>query len=281
MTAGCTQAAFLAVNLPAHFDDMDVVENLAYGPDSLQKLDLYIPAGAKEQLLDVIVFFYGGRWTDGSKRDFRFVGGTFTEKNYIVVVPDHRKFPQVRFPAFVEDGAQALAWVYRNISAYYGNPQRIHVVGHSSGAHIGALLTADAHYLAEQGADRSQVVHDFTGLAGPYAFIPDEPDLENIFGPPSNYLNMQVTTFIDGQQPPMLLLYGDSDTTVRYSNLAKLEEQIHAKGGHVQSIIYHDVGHIGLAAALSWYNPHDASVAGDMVTFFTYGTGAAAAPAGP
>lgn len=58
MTAGCTQAAFLAVNLPAHFDDMDVVEDLAYGSDSLQKLDFYIPARTKEQPLDVIVFLW-------------------------------------------------------------------------------------------------------------------------------------------------------------------------------------------------------------------------------
>ena len=168
----------------------------------------------------------------------------------------------------MEDGAKALAWIYDNISAYYGNPDRIHLSGHSSGAHIAALLAADARYLADQGKSRSLVIRDFAGLAGPYAFTPDEPDLKDIFGPPKNYPNMQVTTFIDGQQPPMLLLYGDADTTVRYSNLAKLEERIKETGGLVQSIVYPDVGHIGLAAALSWFNLHDASVVRDMARFF-------------
>lgn len=267
-TSACTQAAFTAVNLPSRFNDMDVVRDIAYGPEPSQELDIYIPADAKDKQLDVIVFLYGGRWTYGAKNDYRFVGAAFTDKNFIVVVPDYRKYPQVRFPVFVEDGAKALAWVYDHITAYHGNPERIHVTGHSSGAHIGALLAADARYLANEGKNRSLVIHDFAGLAGPYAFTPDEPDLEDMFGPPKNYPNMQVTTFIDGNQPPMLLLYGDADTTVKYSNLERLEERIKEKGGRVQSHIYHDVGHIGLGAALTWFNLRGTPVVHDMAKFF-------------
>ena len=150
-----------------------------------------------EKQLDVVVFFYGGRWTYGAKEDYRFVAATFVKEGFVVVIPDYRKYPQVRFPVFVEDGAKALAWVSDHIVEWHGNPARIHVVGHSAGAHIGTLLTADARYLAEEGKDRSLTIHDFAGLAGPYAFTPDEPDLEDMFGPPQNYPIMQVTTFID------------------------------------------------------------------------------------
>ena len=108
---------------------------------------------------------------------------------------------------------------------------------HSAEIHIGALLTADPHYLADEGMDRSITIHDFSGLAGPYAFTPDEPDLEDMFGPPKNYPNMQVTTFIDGTQPPMLLLYGDRDTAVKYANLERLEQPIKQRGGCVRSRI--------------------------------------------
>ncbi|ODT45457.1 MAG: esterase, partial [Nitrospira sp. SCN 59-13] len=197
-----------------------------------------------------------------------FVGAAFTEQNFIVVVPDYRKYPGVRFPEFVEDGAKALAWVYDHIAAYQGNPERIHVAGHSSGAHIGALLTADAGYLAKEGKDRSQVIRDFAGLAGPYAFTPDEPDLEDMFGPPSNYPNMQVTTFIDGRQPPMLLLYGDADRTVKVANLERLEQRIKEQGGLVEKQIYPGVGHRDLAAALTWLNLRGTPVLRDMKTFF-------------
>jgi acetyl esterase/lipase len=218
--------------------------------------------------LDVIVFLYGGRWTVGEKHDYRFVGSTFADKNFVVVIPDYRKYPQVRFPVFVDDAAKALAWVSDHIADYHGNPTRIHVMGHSAGAHIGALLAADARYLAAEGKDRSQVIHDFAGLAGPYAFTPDEPDLEDMFGPPSRYPSMQVPTFIDGHQPPMLLLYGDKDTSVKYRNLERVEQRIKEQGGCVRSTIYPGVGHTGILGALSWINLQGAPVVQDIQTFF-------------
>ena len=258
----------MAANLPTHFDRVTVVHEQAYGPEPSQTLDLYVPADPKDKQMEVIVFFYGGRWTYGTKDNYRFVGSTFAERGFLVVIPDYRKYPSARFPEFVQDCAKALAWVADHIAESHGNPARIHVVGHSAGAHIGALLAADPHYLADEGKDRSRVIYDFAGLAGPYAFTPDEPDLEDMFGPPQNYPRMQVTTFIDGAQPPMLLLYGDEDRAVKYANLWKLEQRIMQRGGCVQSRIYPDVDHTGLVGALSWWNLQKIPVLDDITTFF-------------
>ena len=96
-TSACTQVAFTAINLPSRFDDMEVAHDLSYGPEPSQKLDIYMPADAQDKNLDVIVFFYGGRWTYGDKDYYRFVGKTFTDKNFIVVVPDHRNIPRCAF----------------------------------------------------------------------------------------------------------------------------------------------------------------------------------------
>ncbi len=266
--SACTQAAFTAANLPTHLVEMAVEHDRAYGSELLQKLDVYIPANTMEKQLDVLVFFYGGRWTYGAKEDYRFVAATFVKEGFIVVIPDYRKYPQVRFPVFVEDGARALAWVSDHIVEWHGNPARIHVVGHSAGAHIGALLAADPHYLADVGKDRSLTVHDFAGLAGPYAFTPDEPDLEDIFGPPQSYPNMQVTTFIDGTQPPMLLLYGNKDTAVKLANLERLEQRIKQRGGCVRSRIYPNADHTDLIGALSWWNRQRVPVVEDITKFF-------------
>ena len=268
LMSACTQAAFTAANLPTHLVEMAVEHDRAYGSELLQKLDVYIPANTMEKQLDVLVFFYGGRWTYGAKEDYRFVAATFVKEGFIVVIPDYRKYPQVRFPAFVEDGAKAVGWVIDHIAELHGNPARIHVVGHSAGAHIGALLAADPHYLADVGKDRSLTVHDFAGLAGPYAFTPDEPDLEDIFGPPQNYPNMQVTTFIDGTQPPMLLLYGNKDTAVKLANLERLEQRIKQRGGCVRSRIYPNADHTDLIEALSWWNRQRVPVVEDITKFF-------------
>lgn len=111
-------------------------------------------------------------------------------------------------------------------------------------------------------------VYDFVGLAGPYAFTPDEPDLEDMFGPPKNYPGMQVTTFIDGTQPSMLLLYGDRDTAVKLANLEKLQQRIVQQGGCVRSIIYRDVDHTDLLEALSWWNLRKVPIIDDIINFF-------------
>ncbi|MGO9174318.1 MAG: alpha/beta hydrolase [Rhodomicrobium sp.] len=256
------------LNLAPALSGTKIVRGAAYGREAWQRLDIYAPPGREARNLPVVVFFYGGRWTLGAKETYRFVGDAFAKRAYIAVIPDYSKYPAVRFPAFVEDGAKALAWVYDRIADYGGDPGRIFVAGHSAGAHIGALLAADPAYLAREGKDRSAVVRGFAGLAGPYAFTPDEPDLKDIFGPPERYPAMQATTFIDGSQPPMLLLYGDADTAVRRYNLDRLEACIREKGGVVKSIVYPGVDHLWILAALSWLNFRGPPVLDDTLAFF-------------
>ncbi|MGH8336669.1 MAG: alpha/beta hydrolase [Gammaproteobacteria bacterium] len=265
---GCEKAGFAIANLPSAFANGGVTTGVAYGPQPWQKLDIYVPPSPGNRQLDTIVFFYGGRWTTGSREDYRFVGQMFADKGFITVIPDYSKYPAVRFPAFVEDGARALAWVHDHISGYHGDPRKIHVAGHSAGAHIGALLSADPHYLAAYHKSTQEVIASFAGLAGPYDFVPDEPDLVDMFGPPVRFPKMQVPTFITGHEPPMLLLWGAEDTTVRRYNLDKLQSAIESKSGQVRTIIYPGTDHVNIVAALSWLNPARAPVADDMVRFF-------------
>ncbi|SEG30424.1 alpha/beta hydrolase [Marinobacterium lutimaris] len=264
---GCTQAGLGLANLPARFSSTQTVKAIAYGAEDSQKLDIYLPETTSETSLPVLLFFYGGRWTDGSRQMYPFVGETFAKEGYITVIADHSKYPEVRFPAFVEDGAAALAWVYRHIGEYGGDPERIYLSGHSSGAHIGALLVADERYTRAQGVDNG-IIRAFAGLAGPYDFEPDEEDLKDMFGPPENYPQMQVTTFIEGDEPPMLLLWGDSDTTVWRRNLDLLAQQIRAQGGQVETQIYPGMDHVGIVASLTWFYQKRRPVLDDMLAFF-------------
>jgi acetyl esterase/lipase len=140
-------------------------------------------------------------------------------------------------------------------------------VGHSAGAHIGALLATDTHYLTAEGKKTSDVIHGFIGLAGPYAFTPDEPDLEDMFGPPANYPRMQATTFVDGLQPPMLLLRGREDTVVKPLNLDHLQQAIHERGGYVESFTYPHTGHIDILGDLTWLGNSNAPVRTDISKF--------------
>jgi acetyl esterase/lipase len=216
---------------------------------------------------DVIVFFYGGRWEDGTKEDYRFVGTALAKDNFIVVIPNYRKYPAVRFPVFVEDAAKAVAWVGDHIAEHGGSRAHIHVMGHSAGAHIGALVTADKRYLAHENKSAGSVIKSFIGLAGPYDFTPEDKDLIDMFGPAENFPQMQVTSFIDGQEPPMLLLQGKDDATVKLYNLERLEARIREKDGCVESILYPDIDHTWLVGALSWLGSAKAPVQRDIKRF--------------
>lgn len=271
LTAGCAQVGLFAANAPVAVNDVAIARNVSFGPKPWQTLDIYMPPGARARPSRVVVFYYGGRWEQGRKEDYRFVGSALAKAGFVTVIPDYRKYPQVKFPVFVEDGAASLAWVYDHIDRYGGNPGAIHVAGHSAGAHIGALLTADPRYLKAEGKDRSTVIKSFAGLAGPYDFTPQDPDLKDMFGPPSRYPQMQVTHFIDGHQPPMLLLWGAADKDVEKYNLDRLQQRIEEKGGCVRTIVYPGIDHVWLVAAMAWFGQEKAPVTDDIVHFFAGG----------
>lgn len=267
LLVACTKIGLGVANLPNTFSDTNTTKNLAYGAEPWQKLDIYVPPNPSGQLMPVIVIFYGGSWKDGSKDMYPFVGEAFAKKGYITVIADYSKYPQVKFPTFVEDGAKAVAWTYRNIAQYQGDSKRLFIAGHSAGAHIGAMITADKQYLHAEGLTPS-IINAFAGLSGPYDFEPYEEDYMDMFGPPENYPIMQVTTFIDGKEPPMLLLWGADDTIVGKSNMDKLIAKINIEQGAVESKVYQGVGHADMVSSLVWFLKSKAPILDDVNDFF-------------
>ncbi|WP_241560201.1 alpha/beta hydrolase [Marinomonas rhizomae] len=267
LLVACTKVGLGVANLPNAFSNTETTKDIAYGTEPWQKLDVYVPPHSSGQSLPVVVFFYGGSWKDGSKDMYPFVGEAFAKQGYITVIADYSKYPQVKFPTFVEDGAKAVAWTYRHIAAYQGDPKRLFISGHSAGAHIGALLTADKHYLRAEGLTPS-ILNAFAGLSGPYDFVPYEDDYIAIFGPPENYPNMQVTTFIEGDEPPMLLLWGADDTLVGKSNMDKLIKKINVVQGLVESKVYDDLDHVAMVSSLVWFLKSKAPILDDVNDFF-------------
>jgi len=266
ITTACSEAAFGVVNIPAKLSDVKVIKDIAYGTEPLQNLDIYVPDNLGDNKAPVLVFIHGGRWTFGNKDQYAFVGDSFAKQGYITVMINHRKYPTVKFPTFVEDGAQAIAWVHKNITQYGGNKD-LFLSGHSSGAHIGALITADARYLKAHGLT-PDIINAFAGLAGPYDFEPKERDLKDMFAPPSAYDQMQVTTFIDGKEPPIYLLTGADDKTVYYANIEKLEKVITEQKGRVAVKVYKGLDHQGIMKDFTWVSTNDVNVQRDMIKFF-------------
>jgi acetyl esterase/lipase len=266
--SACSDIKFAVVNAPQLTYDGQIIRNIAYGDNPRQKLDIYIPKASENAALPIIVFFHGGRWSFGSKDQYKFVGLTLSNMGYIVVLPNTRLYPEVKHPEFVRDGAAAVAWVYNNIAEYGGN-NNLYLSGHSSGAHISALITADESYLKAQGLS-TNIINAFAGISAPYDFDPsiESEDLRDMFGPPSQYPTMQVTTYVDGSEPPMLLLYTAEDTDVHIRNLELITAQLDKVNGRYEKIIYPNGNHIDAVGALSWVNPAGLPIIEDMDAFF-------------
>lgn len=260
--SGCQSAAFLVANMGNDPTTYSLEKDMAFGESAHQKLDLYRVADARE-VKGTLVFFYGGSWTSGSKDDYGFVASRFAKEGYNVVIPDYVKYPQSRYPAFVEDAALATAWLSRQAELVSGP---VHLMGHSAGAHIGVMLVSDERFLKAVGLTPS-FYKSFVGLAGPYDFVPKAERYKKIFGPPSRYPLMQASTFIDGDEPRMLLLYGAKDNLVAPSNVEKLSLAIKQKDGTVDVKKYDGLGHMTLVGALSESVPIKSTVAEDAITF--------------
>ena len=244
LIASCTgglslaaRAKLAAANLADAGFEGRVVEGISFGTHDLA-LDLYRPSGpASEDGFTVVVFWHGGSWQTGHRGQYRFVGAALAEAGLMAVIPDYRKYPEVTFPAFMEDAAQAVAWARTSVADYGGDPDGLRLMGHSAGAHIAALLAADARYLRAAGMDTT-ALSGVAGLSGPYHFTPEEPDIKGIFGPPERYPLMQVSRHVNAATPPMLMLRGTDDETVGAVNAERLSRALRAAG------VAHTVRHV-------------------------------------
>lgn len=262
--AACSPAGLLNASIATR--DLTIVKDVAYAPGPRHGLDIYRPA-SQQQHLPLIVFIYGGNWRTGDKDMYPFVAATLARRGAVVMVPNYRLFPEVAFPAFVQDNAAAVAWARDHAAAYGADPGPLFVMGHSAGAYNAVMLGLDPQWLAEVGMKPAELA-GVIGLAGPYDFLPvTDPDVIPVFAPVQDGPLSQPITFADGHNPPMFLAAGSADTTVNPRNTEALASKIARLGGPVQSTVYPGVGHIGIIIAFAPLFSGKAPVANDVWAF--------------
>ncbi len=255
-TSACSPIKLLNAVVPE--STYQLHSSVAYGDLPRQKLDIYIPnesssanSASNTTARKVVMFFYGGSWDSGNRADYKFVGEALASQGFIVVIPDYRVYPDVLFPAFMVDPALAARWVKDNIQKYQGDTQQVFLAGHSAGAHIAVMLGLNAEYLAKQSLKPNDFV-GIVGLAGPYDFLPLKSErLKTIFGSESEQWKSQPINFVDGKNPPMLLVVGTKDDTVWPRNTYNMAEKIKKNNGLVKVVKLEGYGHIDMAVKLA------------------------------
>ncbi len=242
-----------ALNAMAPRAGVKVTQDLAYAEGLRHTLDVYSPVqGVTPAPAPVVVFFYGGGWETGDKAMYGFVGASLAEHGVVVIIPDYRLHPAVQFPAFINDGAAAVAWAHANAAKFGGDPHRLFLMGHSAGAQIATLLALDPVYLRSAGLAPDRDICGVIGLAGPYDFLPvASPAVKAVFGPEDEWPRSQPINYVTARAPPMLLLAGQADGTVDPANTLRLAERLRAAGASVESELDPGISHRAIIAAFS------------------------------
>ena len=256
---------FAAINLLVPKSGYAVHRDLAFGRDPRQKLDIYVPAGARGPM-PVLLFLYGGGWQAGSRTDYRAFGQAFTSAGIVVAVADYRLYPQVKFPGFVEDAAGALAFLHDHVADYGGDPNRIFVSGHSAGAYNVVMMASEPKFIEARGG-RPGWIRGVIGMSGPYDFLPmSDPVYVDMFHGTNN-LDSMPTNHVNGVRQPMLLATGTADTTVDQGNTDRMSNKLRSFGSEVKVIKYKGTGHVGVILSLVPGFRKMTSLRQDMIDF--------------
>jgi len=236
-------------------------QDVSYGPLSRQVMDIY-KAEMPKLGAPALVFIHGGSWTEGSKDIYKFLAEGFTKDGYDVLVPNYRLYPEVKYPAMIEDTALAVAFAQKQ---YPGRP--LVLMGHSAGAYNMLMMVLEPSYMKAAGGDLCKGVAGAISLSGPTGFIPlDSEPYITIFPDRFTKEDAPLNT-VKGATPPIFFGHGLDDTTVYPQNSTALAEKITARGGVAEVKTYEGMNHIEAVQFLSRRFDGNASLKADIVRF--------------
>jgi acetyl esterase/lipase len=244
-----------------------LLRDVSFGALPRQKLDVYAPTEATGAPRPILVYLYGGSWANGTRTGYDFVGRAFAAAGFVVVVPDYRLYPDVRYPSFLKDCAAAIAWARAHAAEIGGDPDRIVLVGHSAGAYNASMLALDGRWLGAADVPREAIVA-WAALAGPYDFLPlDVAATQRTFGAVEDLAATQPINYVDANDPPALLATGAVDRTVAPRHTTTLAALMRNAGITTETRIYDGIGHLGIVAAIARPLRSRAPVLADIVMF--------------
>lgn len=271
LAAACSPLGALNALAPKEKNSKLLRANVAYGADRRQAYDVYAPVNiavdTESGLAPMLVFFYGGGWDSGSKDLYSWAGRALASLGYVVVVPDYRLVPQVRFPEFLEDSEAAVRHAMANAEAYGADAQRLGLMGHSAGAYNAIMLALAPNYLGVPAGEQS-ALRAVIGVAGPYDFYPyDVPSTVNAFGQWPKPEETQPVNYARKTGAKFQLIYSRGDKVVGAHNAKNLAAKLKAAGDDVELIAYDKPSHPDMVAALSLPLRGRANTFGDVKDF--------------
>ena len=228
-------------------------ERVAYGPAEIEWLDIY---RSGRETAPVFIFIHGGAWRSGRSKEFASPAEMFFTAGAHYIVPDFAWVQDVTGSLMVlaDQVRRAIAWVYRNIARFGGDPSRLYIGGQSSGAHLAAVaVTTDWQRDFNLPAD---IIKGGMCISGMY-------DLEPVrLSARSRYVAFDDATVaalspirhLDRLQAPLVVAYGTCETPEFQRQNREFAAAVEAHGKKVRSVVGENYNYFELPETLG--NPY-------------------------
>ncbi len=203
------------------------------------KLDVYYPEPKKAEGCPVVVWFHGGGLEAGNKE----IPAQLKQKGWVVVGVNYRLLPQVTVDKTIDDAAEAVAWVFKNIARFGGNNKEIVVSGHSAGGYLAMMLCLNKEWLAryEVDADSVMLYAPFSGQAITHYNVRKMQGIGALQPTIDQYAPLY---WVRKDCAPLLLICGDRELELygRYDENQYLARMMKL-AGHERTYLYEIGGH--------------------------------------
>lgn len=188
-------------------------------------LDMYYPENVNG--FPTIIWFHGGGLTAGEK----FIPDALKNQGVAVIAVNYRLYPKIKAPAYIEDAAAAVAWAFRHITEFGGDPDLIFVSGHSAGGYLASMIGLDKKYLLKYDIDANQIAGliPFSGHSITHFTVREE---RGIPGTQPVVDDLAPVYHVRQDAPPLLLITGDRELELlgRYEENAYLMRMMKVAG---------------------------------------------------
>ena len=196
------------------------------------RMDLYYPENLEN--FPTVVWFHGGGMKQGSK----YIPPFLKDQGIAVAAVNYRLYPEAKCPAYIEDAAASVAWIFKNIEKYNGDPDLIFIAGHSAGGYLASMVGLDKQWLAKYNIDADNLagIIPFSGQAVTHTTIREERGIPNNQPIIDEYAPLY---HVRKDAPPLMLLTGNRDMEIpsRYEENLYLWKMMHVVG-HEQTTIH-------------------------------------------
>ncbi len=239
----------------------EVRENITYGPNERNELDLFLPKDDAKKLRPAVVVIHGGAWRSGDKRQLRMLAETFARRGYVAAAINYRLAPKYNYPAQLDDCQRAVRWLRKNAKEFRVDPKRFGAAGASAGGHLALLLgtreTRDDSDPELRGV--SSKVQCVLSIFGPTDFTDDRyvqasqnpvvgrALIEFVGKPydeaPDLWKEVSPIHHVSPDDAPTFIIHGDQDLLVPLEQSQKFAEALKKVGVEVQLVVIKGMGH--------------------------------------